>query len=423
MWKLFIFDLDNTLVHSDHLEKFRGRENLHDNSKEYKKTLLSALEDDLEILIDEESISNLQEEFPDAEFAVFTTAPRFYAKTILDFAYPNIKWTKIVGFEDVRQTKPDPQGIHDIMESVELDRTDGEYIAMIGDGEKDIKAAYQAGVWAVLFTNGWPRNWNPSHWAAKNQMPDLEAKDPKKLLEVLKNPEDHLWNLEAHINQEEDSPNTELDKIHKVWKFCNLEGSEGRCVVYVCGRIFTKYEIFDDRRYWHPLTEVIDNLKEQVEFPDEVVAATVVAIKEAFVQNNNNALILFTPRAPSVVVTCIPRKPGRPRRMEGFLDQLREAHSDKPLLKRANVSFAPDCFLFSAGVQSHHGDHLKLAARFKNVRDHLELTDSESIDGKHVILLDDVLTTGATIYFAQKLLMEAGALSVTSIAFAQAISP
>ena len=423
MWKLFVFDLDNTLIHSDHLEEFRGKDNINNETNKYKRDLLSAIDDDLEILIDEDVLLGLQEKFPDSALAVFTTAPRFYAQTILDFAYPNIVWSSVIGFEDVNQTKPDPQGIHEAMAELDLDEDDCEYIAMIGDSEKDIKAAYRAGVWAILFKGGWPRKWENSHWAARNQMADIEIQNSKELLEALEDPLDHLWNLEAHLAKDEVKPNQALDRIHKVWKFSKLEGSEGNCIVYVCGRIFTKYETFEDRREWHQLTNVVDDLKEQIKFPDEVVAATVVAIKEGFQQNNKNVIIWLPARAPSVVITCIPRKPGRPKRMEGFLKQLEDAHAERPLLSKASISFSPDCLEFSKGVQSHHGEHLKSIARFENIRDHLELVDSEAIKDKHVILLDDVLTTGATIYFAEKLLKAAGAKSVTSIALAQAISP
>jgi len=422
MWKLIIFDLDNTLIHSDHLEEFRGLENVDNTSSAYKKKLLSAIEDELEVLIDEATLLAIEKQYPEAEFAVFTTSPRFYAETILDHVYPNMEWATVIGYEDVKHTKPDPEGIAIAMDDAGLDEDDLYAIAMVGDSEKDIKAAYRAGVWAILFRGGWPYRFKPAHWAAQNSMADIEVKTAKELVEALAEPDDHLWALEAHLATESDTADFQLERIHKARRFCNLHGSEGNCVVRVCGRIFTKYEALDARRTWHSLTTLIDELKKETEFPEVVIAAVRVAIRKAFFEDHST-LFFKNPELAQVLITCIPKKPGRPARMEGLVEQLEGASAKRPLISQVKLEFDAKSFSFSTGVKSHHGEHLNAEERFKNIRDHLKLVDPEKINGRYVIILDDVLTTGATTYFADKLCREAGAKGVISIALAQAISP
>lgn len=50
--------------------------------------------------------------------------------------------------------------------------------------------------------------------------------------------------------------------------------------------------------------------------------------------------------------------------------------------------------------------------RQRNIRGAFRVTDPEAVKGKRVLLIDDVLTTGATVSEASRVLLEAGAKSV-----------
>ena len=64
------------------------------------------------------------------------------------------------------------------------------------------------------------------------------------------------------------------------------------------------------------------------------------------------------------------------------------------------------------GSQTHRGRW----ERNENVADVFELIDGESIRGKHLLLIDDVVTTGATIIACAKELCKAGHVKVSVLA-------
>lgn len=59
------------------------------------------------------------------------------------------------------------------------------------------------------------------------------------------------------------------------------------------------------------------------------------------------------------------------------------------------------------------------AARKTNVQDAYEVPEPELVEGKRILLIDDIITTGATLDEASKTLLEAGAREVVAAALAQ----
>jgi len=66
---------------------------------------------------------------------------------------------------------------------------------------------------------------------------------------------------------------------------------------------------------------------------------------------------------------------------------------------------------------------LKADARKKNLRNAFALTQDAAIKGRHLALVDDVLTTGATAHALARLLMEAGAARVDVYCLARTPKP
>jgi len=66
---------------------------------------------------------------------------------------------------------------------------------------------------------------------------------------------------------------------------------------------------------------------------------------------------------------------------------------------------------------------LEHSRRFQNVEGAFELVYPEPIKGKHILLLDDVYTTGSTLNACAKALREGGIGKITALAVCRAIAP
>lgn len=60
-------------------------------------------------------------------------------------------------------------------------------------------------------------------------------------------------------------------------------------------------------------------------------------------------------------------------------------------------------------------------SRIDNVQNSIAITDKEKIRGKHILLVDDVITTGATLEVCGKILLDNGARSVSVLSIALAV--
>ena len=63
--------------------------------------------------------------------------------------------------------------------------------------------------------------------------------------------------------------------------------------------------------------------------------------------------------------------------------------------------------------------HLEFRERMENVEGAFELVDAHRLTGKHVLIVDDVVTTGATVTACARQILRAGdvKISVASVAF------
>jgi ComF family protein len=88
----------------------------------------------------------------------------------------------------------------------------------------------------------------------------------------------------------------------------------------------------------------------------------------------------------------------------------------RQLSRRTEVSYA--------GILARTGQARQVGANRKERAEHLRaafwVKQPETVRGKHVVLIDDVLTTGATLEAAASVLRQAGAMRVDAIVFAQA---
>ena len=94
------------------------------------------------------------------------------------------------------------------------------------------------------------------------------------------------------------------------------------------------------------------------------------------------------------------------------IDSLRKSHPDWRL------SLAPATLMRLRPTESQAG--LTPRQRRLNVRGAFKVSDPATVDGKHILLVDDIFTTGATARAAAKSLIKAGAASVFVATLARA---
>lgn len=416
---LVLFDLDDTLLPSGHLERFRGRNNLNNEDLNYI-SLLKLEASKLGYLITPDEIKSLVEMFPSLKIGVFTRAPKNYAKVLLSACYPEVSWDCLIAFEDVQgRTKPLPTGIFQAVEELKLEEL--SRVLVIGDQSSDLLAGYQAGATVVLFTKGWGGDWNSrdnpnrrENYFAKELMPDARVSRFSDILEIISKPERYYPALEAWCSIEVDERNFPL-RIDTRNHFNNSlnQGAQASWVVTnALGRYFPtggnhRYD-FSRREENHETTKVILRAKDGFPYPDEWVEC----IKK-YIEYVSGDLLLH---GCDVVVTIIPSSgiSVGANRLKEFIERV----SLRINIER--VVFDPEIIKFKPGVLSNKT--LSQADRFINVENHMQICDAIDLDGKAVIVLDDVVTSGATLYYADRYLKAAGAYKVVCVALTQTIS-
>jgi ComF family protein len=99
------------------------------------------------------------------------------------------------------------------------------------------------------------------------------------------------------------------------------------------------------------------------------------------------------------------------------------AELGKALAKLSGKPFAADVLARVKNTETQRG--LSAAARVTNVQAAFKVPEAVKIKvaGRRILLVDDVITTGATVSACTRALMKAGAASVDVLAFAMALKP
>ncbi len=88
------------------------------------------------------------------------------------------------------------------------------------------------------------------------------------------------------------------------------------------------------------------------------------------------------------------------------------------ILKASDVDIPINTRALVRTRDTHPQSDLPREKRLQNMKHAFAITDSESVRSKHILLIDDVVTTGATLHAAKEILVQCGATSVTCLAFA-----
>ena len=117
--------------------------------------------------------------------------------------------------------------------------------------------------------------------------------------------------------------------------------------------------------------------------------------------------------AKNTVVLAIPASRAR-KKSRGYnqAELLAEKFS-----KKTSISYVPDVLIKSRNTVSQTS--LAGRERLFNQKDSFAVANQEKIKNKKIILVDDILTTGATLSEAARALKEAGASEITGLVVAK----
>ena len=402
---LLLFDLDDTLIRSEDLDCFRGRQFLGPQSEDYRRQLAAAFQaDPWRIVYSEAGLLALQQRHPGVRLGVFTRSPRQYAETLLGLAYPQVQWSTLVAFEDVARTKPHGDGIHLAMSVSGV--TDPTQVWLVGDGVVDTQAAYDAGCWSVLDTYTWPARHRTDDWRALERVPDAIIDRPSELEAVLDHPFDYLPAAER-LRALNGAGVIAGMRFEKLGYFDPLVDDRRPKQIHYLGRHFSGDA--PRRVSWHDVTNDIHRMKDSLVVPNYWIQVMLGFIRHKVVDNDPFVGMGVT----RLIVTVVPAKPERTQRLEAMLRQLAQAYAEDPI-PLVNIEFIPDVLFYLPGVLSHHSNGgLNRVQRFENVRDHLRVRHGATLSGAHVMVVDDVVTSGASLIYAEKYLEQVGVSDVT----------
>lgn len=412
MFKVCLFDLDQTLVMTEDMKELResGKNKTEIEYREQVRETFNQKKDRL--FYPEELLLQIRDNFPGMKLGVFTRSPRSYAKTILKEAYPSLRWDIVIAYEDVQRTKPYGEGVDKAMFSFGYEHI--SRVVLVGDGDTDIRAAYNAGCVAVLDRSSWNLHLESDNWRSLSRIPDVIIHKPGDIIKVLENYKTYLPELERLLYKarNEDLHQPRFDRINK---FIPREAGGGTTPfpIFSCGRSFANYKSLEWRKKWHKLTKSIIDQKEADEFPVEWIQAVRTFIGIHF---------KLLPADRELVVSVIPHRPDRKARLEAFLGQLKASFEATPCASFPNLLWVSDLLAYKDGVLSNSNEKLNAVQRFENVKDHLFVKKSDIVkNGKNVLIIDDVCTTGSSLICARNALIDAGASDVTCLAIAMNI--
>lgn len=422
---LLLFDLDNTLIGSDNLKDLRGIRYANDESRSYRESILVAASK-VKILIDEDVILKLRAEFPQIKLGVFTRAPKTYTNVLLEHLYSSVSWNCVITYGDTKKTKPNPDGL--LLAAQLAQVRNGARIAYVGDESIDIIAAYQAGAYAVLFKGSWGdisyqrSKQNPKrtdHNRAVELIPDAVLESPQDIARLIKEPLTFMPPLECWDSGGGYALPRKWPRVEELTHFNNLpevERPNNWVRVQILGRYFATRSRsnncnFSPKRHDHRLTEKILAAKNGQDYPEEWVECCAHYISHVLQRLED----YYSHQSIPLVICQIPARPGQPLRMEKFIDRL-----EAKITNGDSIFFNTNILGFKVGAVSNKQLHPD--EKYKNRRDHLYVSEPSSVVGKDVLVIDDVTTSGATFFYADRYLKAAGASSVRCITLAHTIS-
>lgn len=390
-----IFDLDNTLVNTTALNDFRTNTPSQAPSFELlaKTKIYPQVHTMLQAILDK-----------GIKLGLVTNSTRNYANAVLQYHDIHKYFGSIITYNDVIPDghKPSPVGIQKAIQQLKV----GSKVIYVGDDAVDFNAAYAAHIKPVA----------PS-WASTLPIKQIPAAmlSSSYLIDELDNYEN------IKLLAESVARNAVFTPPGKRFYFMPmlLNGDVGalrkeKIEAVSLGRYFSQGDPLTAYLHnKHALSQEIykKELSSTYVIPEYFVDLMVFYINKAPVYFYNDQNAKFD------LITVIPSKKGKNPRLENLLNRIAKKVDNKDAL------FITDLFYFEDDAVS-----LKtlggIAARDNQIKDKLRFKNKYSghIQGKRVLVIDDVVTTGATLRGAYNLLNELQPQRIFSVCFAKTVN-
>ncbi len=389
-----IFDLDDTLVSTSNLEQYRksgDREGLKENIS--RSRVFDPVPDMLR------DIKN-----KGVRLALVSNSPRWYINQVLEFH--NIElFGVIVAYDDVGQTgvKPSGRGIELALEKLEL--TKDRNVIYVGDKDIDFVAAYHCNVKPIA----------PS-WATTHPIDQVPAAilNSTSLLSSL----DDYDSISLIADRTALERTFEFDKRQLNFIPLNEQGQvsalkKENIRLIALGRYFSQGSTLTAS--YHEAHQLSKDIFAKEESETYVIPQYYVNLMAKVVESLPK-YALENVGAHFDIVTVIPAKKRKNPRLENFLRRIEIESNSKS-------KFIPDIFEFSHGATSLKtlGSFAKRQAELKDML-HLKRKYAHLLAGKSVLVIDDVLTTGASFGRSFELLEQCGSIFSMGVCLAKTVS-
>lgn len=356
-----LFDLDMTLLDTSALEKERAAGNwalVHSNLNMVKPFSPNGVDShELPAMLNDKGIL----------VGVVTSSPRPYAKALLSrFKIP---FDTLITGSDGLPKKPSPETITYALTKLGVAATEAVYV---GDSRIDFEASARAGVFSI------GAKWGMSEPPYSRMAPDFIVRSPKFVLNI---DQYHRYRYSAEAYLAGQIP------LSAGGLFLPVNQKEK---IFALGRYFpTK----DPRHATSLLSNALLDLKD-----NDAHAKMLGLSLGTFMQIVKPELDWLVP---------VPAKPGDHR--SRFKLVVHEALAEAGL----KTKLKEDALIATKKIQgykemNHQQRHAALQGVYKA---------TGNPKGKHVLLLDDVYTSGSTVSYCRQELLNAGASQVTTVCF------
>lgn len=406
---LCLFDLDGILLDTDDLAEWRSSsclERADENSgftvsENDREKLLAKFDRNPERHVYTlQNLVSIRRHCPGTRLGIVSRSPRDYTRVLLKYAYPDFRWDQIIVQEDLDTPTDLASGVALAMQRSGI--VTPAQVAYIGNTVAHLNSAFDIGCWAALERSAFPAFLRNDHYRTLELGWDGVLKNHFDVIRFINLPWGYLPELDNVSAFGVESERPRRLKVHYLDP--DQVSTATHLPVVALGRYFASS--LKNRGVWHSLTNEMLEFKRTAVFPRTWMAVLRTAVSG-----------IASLRKSRLVITVMPVKPGKPPRLELLLAALAA-----DLGPDQGCEYFTDVLAFAQGATSSHFEKSGKAQRLQFARQHLGVARPELVRGRDVVVIDDIVTSGASLVTARTRLVEAGAATVTCVALAKAIT-